>query len=134
MIEEFPAFSDIFKERLALYAAETEARVPLDFASELLPAEASIGTDRDEVETDESLTSEGDDSLFADEKGFFRNTDRKKPKISFVRQIDQMDCGAAALGMICRHFGRKVSLAKIRQLCEVARRRIKGKDCGGISL
>ena len=35
-------------------------------------------------------------------------------------QIDEMDCGAACLGMICRHFGRKVSLARIRQLCHTA--------------
>ena len=31
-----------------------------------------------------------------------------------------MDCGAASLGMICRHFGRKVSLSRIRQLCHTA--------------
>ena len=31
-----------------------------------------------------------------------------------------MDCGAACLGMICHHFGRKVSLARIRQLCHTA--------------
>ena len=31
-----------------------------------------------------------------------------------------MDCGAASLGMICRHFGRKVSLARIRQLCHTS--------------
>src|SRR5437667_8153402 len=35
-------------------------------------------------------------------------------------QIDEMDCGAASLGMICRYFGRKVSLARIRQLCHTA--------------
>ncbi|MEO8043618.1 MAG: peptidase domain-containing ABC transporter, partial [Spartobacteria bacterium] len=34
--------------------------------------------------------------------------------------IDEMDCGAASLGMICRHFGRKVSLARIRQLCHTS--------------
>ena len=32
-----------------------------------------------------------------------------------------MDCGAASLGMICRHFGRKVSLSRIRQLCHTSR-------------
>src|SRR5438105_8876970 len=31
-----------------------------------------------------------------------------------------MDCGAASLGMICRHFGKKISLARIRQLCHTA--------------
>ena len=34
----------------------------------------------------------------------------------FVRQIDETDCGAASLAMVCRHFGRAVSLARIRQL------------------
>ena len=27
-----------------------------------------------------------------------------------------MDCGAASLAMVCRHFGKAVSLARIRQL------------------
>src|SRR5207245_10067566 len=31
------------------------------------------------------------------------------------------DCGGASLAMVCRHFGRKVSLARIRQLCHTAR-------------
>jgi ATP-binding cassette subfamily B protein len=34
----------------------------------------------------------------------------------FVQQIDEMDCGAAAFAMICRHFGRQVPLSLIRQL------------------
>jgi ATP-binding cassette subfamily B protein len=33
-----------------------------------------------------------------------------------VRQIDEMDCGAACLAMVCRYFGRSVSLARIRRL------------------
>ncbi|HZJ14434.1 MAG TPA: peptidase domain-containing ABC transporter, partial [Chthoniobacteraceae bacterium] len=36
-------------------------------------------------------------------------------------QIDEMDCGAASLAMVCRHFGRDVSLARIRQLCHTSR-------------
>jgi ATP-binding cassette subfamily B protein len=31
-----------------------------------------------------------------------------------------MDCGAASLAMICRHFGRKVSVARIRQVVHTA--------------
>ena len=33
-----------------------------------------------------------------------------------IRQIDEMDCGAACLAMVTRAFGRRVSLARIRQL------------------
>ena len=35
-------------------------------------------------------------------------------------QIDEMDCGAAALAMVCRYFGRRVSLPRIRQLAHTA--------------
>ena len=37
-------------------------------------------------------------------------------KFPFVRQIDFADCGVAALAMICRAFGRKVSLPFIRHI------------------
>ena len=36
-------------------------------------------------------------------------------RFPFVRQIDFADCGAAALAMICRAFGRSVSLTFIRR-------------------
>src|SRR5204863_9742097 len=57
---------------------------------------------------------------FADEQGLFRKRGKRIRKIDHITQIDEMDCGAASLGMICRHFGRKVSLARIRQLCHTA--------------
>ena len=37
-------------------------------------------------------------------------------RFPFVRQIDFADCGAAALAMVCRAFGRKVSLPFIRHV------------------
>ena len=37
-------------------------------------------------------------------------------RIPFIQQIDEMDCGAACLAMVTRGFGRRVSLARIRQL------------------
>ena len=38
----FPEFDKLLSERLALYQAKTEARVPLDFTTELLPAETQV--------------------------------------------------------------------------------------------
>ena len=38
----------------------------------------------------------------------------------FVAQIDEMDCGAACLGMICRYFGRAVSLTRIREVAHTS--------------
>ncbi|MEO8216420.1 MAG: peptidase domain-containing ABC transporter [Acidobacteriota bacterium] len=105
---EFPEFDRLFDERLAQYNAESEARVPLDFATELLPAEATVS----KVSAEETAEFTGDEARPG--KG------KRIKRFPFVRQIDEMDCGAAALGMICRHFGRKVSLARIRRLCFTA--------------
>ncbi len=96
--------------------------MPLDFTVEELPAEAKAAN---KVEVDEPPQSrngsDGADGAdpFADENGLFKKRGRIR-KIDHVRQIDEMDCGAASLGMVCRHFGRKVSLTRIRQLCHTS--------------
>src|SRR5687768_10114437 len=101
---QFPEFEKLLAERLAQYNIDGEARVPLDFAKEMLPAATTVA---DKVSADETADEDED---FGKERPHIRS-------VPFVRQIDEMDCGAAALGMICRHFGRKVSLARIRRLC-----------------
>ena len=114
----YPEFGRLMEERLAQYQAKTDARVPLDFSTEMLPAEVAahdkLGVDKAAPEA-----AEGEDP-FADEHGFFRKRKRRIRKIEHIEQIDEMDCGAASLGMICRHFGRKVSLSRIRQLCHTS--------------
>jgi HlyB family type I secretion system ABC transporter len=116
----FPEFDKLLGERLSLYQAKTEARIPLDFTTELLPAETQV---QNKVQLDgERPSAEGEDkeAPFADEQGLFRKRGKRIRKIDHIMQIDEMDCGAACLGMICRYFGRKVSLARIRQLCHTA--------------
>src|SRR5436189_1307003 len=115
----FPEFDKLLSERLALYQAKTEARVPLDFTTELLPAETQV-QDKVELDGEQPPTEEEKEEPFTDEQGLFRKRAKRIRKIDHIAQIDEMDCGAASLGMICRHFGRKVSLARIRQLCHTA--------------
>ncbi len=115
----FPEFDKLLSERLALYQAKTEARIPLDFTTELLPAETQV-QNKVELERQPSSAPQDKEEPFADEKGLFRKRGKRIRKIEHLTQIDEMDCGAASLGMICRHFGRKVSLARIRQLCHTA--------------
>jgi ATP-binding cassette subfamily B protein len=67
-----------------------------------------------EVEGDEAAAAEG--APFASPEGHFVKRTGRIRRFPHVRQIDEMDCGAAALAMVCRHFGRSVSLARIRQL------------------
>jgi HlyB family type I secretion system ABC transporter len=116
----FPEFDKLLSERLALYQAKTEARIPLDFTEELLPAETRRA-DKTQLDGEQPLEeAEEKQDPFADEQGYFRKRGKRIRKIEHIQQIDEMDCGAASLGMICRHFGRKVSLARIRQLCHTA--------------
>lgn len=42
-----------------------------------------------------------------------------KRKFPFVRQRDTMQCGAACLAMICRYFGKKVSIPDIEAFCHI---------------
>lgn len=111
---QFPEFHQLLQERRALYLARSGARLPLDFSQELLPA----GTDQ--APAPETVSEDGSDDPFADGKGFFRSRRQPRSRIPFVQQIDAMDCGAACLAMVCRHFGRKVNLSRIRELCHVS--------------
>ena len=72
------------------------AHVPPDFAEEILPAAPPREPEPEEWHG-EALP---------------RKRIRRFPQ---VWQIDEADCGAAALAMVCRHFGREVSLAHIRR-------------------
>ncbi len=112
----FPEFDHLLAERLAQYQHTEEARVPLDFAEEVLPAESRAA---DKTAVDGEAGDEDADEPFAQGK-LFRKKPRRSRSIPFIGQIDAMDCGAASLAMVCRHFGRNVSLARIRALCHTA--------------
>jgi ATP-binding cassette subfamily B protein len=109
-----PEVRAMFEARIASYAYRQEAKVPLDFSQELLPADAlAHAVDLDSAQ--EGAESE----VAAPRKGRYRPS-RWLRRVPFVRQIDEMDCGAAALAMVCRYFGRHVSLPRIRELAHTA--------------
>ncbi len=114
-----PEFGKLMEERLAQYHVKTEARIPLDFTSEMLPATTATH-DKVALNGDATQRSGDAEAPFAEAGGLFRKSKKRIRKIEAIQQIDEMDCGAASLGMICRHFGRKVSLARIRQLCHTS--------------
>jgi ATP-binding cassette subfamily B protein len=125
LIERYPEFRTQLEERIAQYDYRTVARVPLDFAEETLPAELrareKVGPGQTEAAGEDEGDGEADEEAaaapFATEDGRFVKGRRRIRRFPFVRQLDAMDCGAAALAMVCRHYGRAVSLARIRQLC-----------------
>jgi len=112
--KHFAEFAPLVKEQSALYKAGGEARMPLDFAQELLPAETRVA---DKTAEAEDLSAEEESTVL---EGVHPKQTGRIWRFPLVWQIDEMDCGAACLAMICRHFGRNVSLSRIRQLCHTA--------------
>src|SRR6267378_4200500 len=122
LLETYPEFRAQLEERVAQYDYRTVARVPLDFAEETLPAELraheKVGPRQVEAAmADEEEQEAPSAAPFATPDGRFVKQGRRIRRVPFVRQLDAADCGAAALAMVCRHYGRAVSLARIRQLC-----------------
>ena len=76
-------------------------RVPLDFADELLPPIAK------------DLEAQVDDEPEGRRSARRQRWQRRFP---LIHQIDEMDCGAACLAMVCRAFGHRISLARIRDI------------------
>lgn len=119
--QKFLEFRTILNERVAHYHAEKEARIPIDFAQEMLPADTTVFN---KVEIDQQIVPETEiveraREIFESPEGFFKKKGRIG-KFPFVRQVDEMDCGAASVAMICRYFGRKVSITHIRKLAHVS--------------
>jgi ATP-binding cassette subfamily B protein len=114
LVRDYPAVKKQIEDRIAQYEYKRTARVPLDFSQELLPAEAAahekVGLDQLDRE---SPATRIDGQVPPAKEGRKWHPSKRIP---FVQQIDEMDCGAASLAMICRAYGRPVSLSRIRQL------------------
>jgi HlyB family type I secretion system ABC transporter len=114
-VEESEAFRAVVEGNVERYEFKFAARVPLDFAQELLPAEAAVAPEpvsrEQAAELPEAEVAEAEE--WAGDGSAPRQRIRR---FKHVWQVDEMDCGAACLAMVTRHFGRPVSLAHIRKL------------------
>jgi ATP-binding cassette subfamily B protein len=96
LLAAHPAFARRIEERIALYALRDRK-----------PAAAAHGPPaHDAADPGLAVTEDGGEVAEA--------APRLKRRFPFIRQIDEMDCGAACLAMVCRGFGHDVSLGAIR--------------------
>jgi ATP-binding cassette subfamily B protein len=134
LLERHADFREEIEDRLAQYDFKHTAQIPIDLFQELLPAEARGPEMVSEEQLDQDLTqawavpkpegAEGEEGAapsaaeapFADEEGRFIKKGRRIRRFPHLWQIDEMDCGATSLAIVCRHFGKAISLARIRQL------------------
>jgi ATP-binding cassette subfamily B protein len=126
LLSDHPEFRSRIEERVQQYDYRRLARVPLDFADEILPAEASAEEQR---AASEELVSAPEE---VEELGPAPAT--RPPRVGrrfpHVFQLDEMDCGAACLAMICRFYGRAVPVSYIR---EIAHTSTRGTTLNGIT-
>lgn len=115
----FPEFRTKIEDRINQYNYKKTARLPLDFAQEILPANAEPTEQVSARQLDERKTA-AQIGPFATEDGHFVKGNKRIRRFEHVKQIDEMDCGAASLTMVCRYFGKKVSLTRIRQVVHTA--------------
>jgi len=116
-LREDPTFNARIEERAAMYA-RAAARVPLDFPE--LQAGTSPGVEADAAAEPAAADADADaDGSVADGVDLAESVEpapawRAPRRFPAVRQIDEADCGAASVAMICRAFGHRVSLNYIR--------------------
>ena len=112
LLTTYPEFRRRVEERAAQREYRRVARVPLDFAEEILPAEVEavekVGLDQ--IEDEARAATEPLDEVEA------RPTRQRRRRLPYVHQLDEMDCGAACLAMVTRYYGKTVPLPRIREL------------------
>nr|WP_162097444.1 peptidase domain-containing ABC transporter [Mycolicibacterium rhodesiae] len=129
LVAENPKFRDLIEQRISQYDYRRVAHVPLDFAEELLPADAGGPEVLSEDQTHSVAQLAGQVEEDGDLGGFVRPR-RRIRRFPHVFQVDEMDCGAASLAIVCRYYGRNVSLSRIRDTVHTA---IDGTSLLGIA-
>lgn len=143
--EQFPDLKEAIEARSAQYDFRHTAQIPIDLFRELLPAEASVTDKVSDAQVDHDYTRAWSIEEFAARAPGRQDGEAAPPgmaeraagalareavesaateapprpgarRFPHLFQIDEMDCGATSLAIVCRAFGRAVSLARIRQL------------------
>ncbi len=120
LLGEGPELAWALEQHIARLDFDRPALMPLDLA-EAPRVEAAQKEPRpsasESVEVRPgTIPAPTEDEPFKSVDGYFGNRSAPKGRFPLVYQIDQNDCGAASLAMVCRHYGRKVSLGRIRAL------------------
>ena len=103
LMADSPEFAERVRERMSLYHARDPAQPPNARPASVPPEAADIWNADD---PGLSLTEAGSDVTDA--------PPRSRRRFPFVRQIDEIDCGAACIAMLCHFFGHNISMTAIR--------------------
>lgn len=92
-----------------------ERRVPLDFADDVEPEPpVAPGPATEPAVVAAAPGGEVPVDVDGEIADAFTEPRKRIRRMPMVFGVDEMDCGPAALAIVCRHFGRKVSVASVR--------------------
>jgi HlyB family type I secretion system ABC transporter len=117
LLAENQDFRARLERQMEQYEYRRLARVPLDFAEEILPAEASV---HEKVAPDQAEALPEAAAVETTTDASDGRQPRRIRRFPHRYQLDEMDCGAASLAMVCRFFGRNVSISTIREAVHTA--------------
>ena len=122
LVDEHPKFRQRIEQRISAYDYRRSAHVPLDFADELLPADAAVPETLSALQTRAAGAAYPQQADIAVEEHFdgFVRPRRRIRRFPHVLQVDAADAGAASLAMICRYHGRNVSTTLVRDAVNTA--------------
>lgn len=124
LLDAHPDFREAIEDRVGQYDFMHTAQIPIDMFQELLPADTRVARKVGSDQIDEDLSAETagahaapvDAGPFADDEGRFVKRGKRIRRFPHLWQIDEMDCGASCVAIVCRHFGKSIGLARVRQL------------------
>jgi ABC-type bacteriocin/lantibiotic exporter with double-glycine peptidase domain/CRP-like cAMP-binding protein len=116
--QEVPVFGRRLREIADGRDYRTTARLPLDFAHEILPGGLSGEVQPlTEVAGDRSPDApEAPSPTVLVPQAASRRRHRKRRQFPVVRQIDERDCGVACLAMVANWYGIEVALSSLRDV------------------
>ena len=124
LIAEHPKFAERVEQRVSSFDYRRIAHVPLDFAEELLPADAPgqevLGSEQAPAADSPYPRPKPQAAIEIEEFDGFARPPKRIRKFPVLLQVDAADAGAAALGMMCRYHGRKVSSTRVRDAVQTA--------------
>lgn len=113
-----PEIRRALEDLAAAYDHERVARLPLDFAR----LNGDVPRQFAAIPQPTQPRDPSSDDQLRERRSRFR-------RFTLVRQIDEVDCGVAALSMICRHYGKRVPLSRLRVLVGTG---VDGTSAGGL--
>ncbi|ETW25238.1 peptidase domain-containing ABC transporter [Mycobacterium gastri] len=123
LVAEHPRFREHIEQRVSAYDYRSVANVPLDFADELLPADAAGPEVLSEEQTRAAATPyplRAQADIEIEQFDGFARPDRRIRRFPVILQNDATEAGGASLAMVCRYYGRNVSSVRVREAVRTA--------------